>query len=278
MSHCDESAYFTQRTPRIVNAAKLNRAATRRKTGRFLAEGPNCVEGAIRTKNVIEIYATDAAEQHHEQLLADARAAGLPVHPINQRAADHLADTVTTTGLFALCHTDRALVAADEIIAAAASAGSRGLVAVAVDIADPGNAGTIIRMADALGAAGVIFAGQCVDPLGGKVLRSTAGSLFNIPVARHRDTTEVIAALQDHNVVTLATTMTAELTLGADELPAAPTAWLFGNEAHGLDQKVLGQADHTVAIPIVGAAESLNLATAAAMCLWESARGHTHPL
>ncbi|WP_295625254.1 RNA methyltransferase [uncultured Corynebacterium sp.] len=258
---------FTARTPRVVAASKLHRAAARRKAGRFLVEGFNSVDAAARAGAVREVFATADAADRHRGLLEFA---GRPVSLIDDGAAAALAETVTTTGLFAVCDADSALSSLDAAIAAGLDAG---VLVIPVECNDPGNAGTIIRMADALGAGGVVLAGDSVDPLGGKVVRSSAGSLFSVPVARVRDLGAVVAAVADAGFTTLATTMEADTILGRDALPEEPVAWLFGNEAHGLPADVLAGAGRRVSIPIRGGAESLNLATAAAMCLWETARG-----
>ncbi|MFD5867554.1 TrmH family RNA methyltransferase [Corynebacterium sp. NPDC060344] len=261
---------FTARTPRVVSASKLHRAAARRKAGRFLVEGFNSVDAAARADAIAEAFATDAAIDRHRDLVEAIAASGRPVSVIDDSAAAALAETVTTTGLFAVCGSDAVLSPLDRAIAAGVEAG---VLVVPVECNDPGNAGTIVRMADALGAGGVVLAGDSVDPLGGKVVRSSAGSVFNVPVARERDTDTVLRALADAGFATLATTMDADTILGRDELPAGPVAWLFGNEAHGLPAEILTGAGRRVSIPIRGGAESLNLATAAAMCLWETARG-----
>ena len=128
-------------------------------------------------------------------------------------------------------------------------------------------------MTDALGAGAVILAGDSVDPLNSKAVRSSAGSVFHTPVARERDIDLVMEKVREAGFTTLATAMDGALTLGADALPGGPVAWLFGNEAHGLSEEVTASAGASVSIPIQGKAESLNLATAAAMCLWETVRG-----
>src|SRR5699024_3089039 len=147
------------------------------------------------------------------------------------------------------------------------------LVAAPVHIADPGNTGTVIRLADAMGADAVVFAGDGVDPHNGKAVRASAGSLFHLPIARERDAGAAVAALRGAGLELLATAADGEVDLDtADEVLARPTAWLLGNEAHGLDPELAAAADHRVAIPIRGRAESLNLASAAAICLHASAR------
>jgi TrmH family RNA methyltransferase len=149
------------------------------------------------------------------------------------------------------------------------------LLAVCADVRDPGNAGTVIRCADAAGAGGVVLTGSSVDPYNGKAVRASVGSLFHLPLALEPGTAEVVAALQADGITVLAADGAGELDLDDaidDGLLAGRTAWLFGNEAWGLPDEVAALADHRVRIPIHGRAESLNLATAAALCLYASAR------
>ncbi|WP_156230773.1 TrmH family RNA methyltransferase [Corynebacterium occultum] len=262
----DFTEAFTERTPRIVNAAKLHRAAARKKAGIFLVEGENSVEAAVATGAARDVFVTEPAAERFREILITAGHMGVYVHPITERAADHLSDTVTTTGLFATCKPVLWTVGK-------ALQGRPKLVSVPVATAEPGNAGTLIRVSDAMGADAVVFAGETVDPLGGKVSRASAGSLFHIPVARQSNIDDVLGQLRAKGLNILATTADGEVELDdADELLAQPTAWLFGNEAHGLGEELLAKADHRVRIPIRGRAESLNLATAASICLYESAR------
>ncbi|MGW6695960.1 TrmH family RNA methyltransferase [Rhodococcus sp. NPDC054953] len=257
---------FTERTPRVVSAVKLHRGAERRRTGRFLAEGANSVTAALDTARIEELFVTTDAAVRHADLVERALAQRVRVSPVTDRAAKALGDTVTPPGLVAVCRT------VDVSLADALGARPR-LLAVPVAIADPGNAGTVIRVADAVGADAAILAGDSVDPHNGKSVRSSAGSVFHLPVARERDIDAVLAALTAAGVQVLATAADGEVDLdAADELLARPTAWLFGNEAHGLDPELAARADHRVRIPIHGRAESLNLATAAAICLYSSAR------
>ena len=257
---------FTERTPRVVNAAKLKRSAGRRKAKAFLAEGENAVEAAVATGAATDLFVTAEAAERFEEIVRAAGYMDVYTHAITDKAAEHLQDAVTTTGIFAVCKP--VLWTVPAILK-----GRPRLVAVCVETNDPGNAGTIIRIADAVGADAVIFAGDTVDPEAPKVVRSTAGSLFHIPVARDREVRRVIGQLEGAGLATLATTMSGELNLADPEDGLAqPTAWLFGNEAHGLEEEVLDAATARVSIPIHGNAESLNLATAAAICLWESSK------
>ncbi|MGO1949624.1 MAG: TrmH family RNA methyltransferase [Mycobacteriaceae bacterium] len=264
---------FTERTPRIVNSAKLHRAAARRKAGRFLAEGSNAVGSALRSGSVVEVYLTeDALESFGRDLdaLTGEDDRGTRVHLITDKAANQLSESVTTTGLFALC---------DDQLSDLDRAVTGNLVAVPVETSEPGNAGALVRVADATGAAGVVFAGASVDPQGGKAVRASAGSLFHLPVARHASVPEVVDHLHDQGFVVLATAGDGDVTLDEAASPQEDqppllqqrVAWLFGNEAHGLgDWQDL--ADIRVSIPMRGRAESLNLVTAAAICLYETAR------
>lgn len=257
---------FTERTPRVVSAVKLLRGAERRKTGRFLAEGENSVAEALACTTVHELFFTEHAGERYRALIETAHAAGVRTSLVTDRAVRAMSDTVTPPGVIAVCDL------LDVSLASAVTAETR-LLAVPVAIAEPGNAGTVIRVADAVGADAAILAGDSVDPHNGKCVRSSAGSLFHLPIVRERDTDAVLDALTAAGIQILATAADGEVDLDeADDLLARPTAWLFGNEAHGLDPAVAARADHRVRIPIRGRAESLNLATAASICLYASAR------
>ena len=243
----------------MAAAIKLHRHVGRRRAARFLAEGPNLVEAALRRGLVSEVFVTEAASVRFRSLLAD-----VPVHVVTERAAKELSDTVTPVGLVAVCATPE--VALADVIAA----GPR-LVAVAVEISEPGNAGTLIRIADAMGADAVVMAGNSVDPYNGKCLRASAGSIFSIPVVTESDAAKAVTALTDAGLQVLATTVDGEVSLD-DAALDAPTAWLFGPEAHGLPADLAAKATHRIRIPMPGNAESLNVASAAAICLYQSAR------
>jgi TrmH family RNA methyltransferase len=148
---------------------------------------------------------------------------------------------------------------------------------VCAEVRDPGNAGTVIRCADAMGAGAVVLAGASVDPHNGKAVRASAGSVFHLPVVVEPDSAGAVRRLRAAGLRVLAADGYGDLDLddATDQgLLAPPTAWLFGNEAHGLPEELAELADHRVRIPIHGRAESLNLATAAAICLHASARAH----
>lgn len=257
---------LTERSAQVVAAIKLHRQITRRRAQRFLAEGPHLVEAASARGLVRDIFATEAAAQRHAELLSTQHA---PVQLVTERAAKALSDTVTPAGLIAVCESPA--VDLVEVLARAPK-----LIAAAVQISEPGNAGTLIRVADAMGAAAVIFVGNSVDPYNGKCLRASAGSIFSIPVVIAREAATAVAELQAAGLQLLATTVDGEVSLDDADL-AAPTAWLFGPESHGLPADIAAAADHRVRIPMRGGAESLNVAAAAAICLYQSARAWRSP-
>jgi TrmH family RNA methyltransferase len=245
----------------VVAAVKLHRHTGRRRAARFLAEGPNLVEAALRRGVVSEVFATESAAQRFSALLADA-----PVELVTDKAAKALSDTVTPVGLVAVCEIP-------EVSLADVLSGDPRLVSVAVETSDPGNAGTLIRLADAMGADALILAGDSVDPYNAKCLRSSAGSIFSIPVLRVPETVDLIPQLIHAELVVMAATLDGEMSLDDVKLDV-PTAWLFGSEAHGLPGDVAAAADVRVTIPMAGGAESLNVAAAAAICLYQSAAAH----
>lgn len=242
----------------MAAAIKLQRHIGRRRAARFLAEGPNLVEAALRRGLVSEVFATEAALDRFAALLADA-----PVQVVTERAAKALSDTVTPVGLVAVCRMPE--VSLGEVLA-----GAPRLVAVAVETSEPGNAGTLIRLADAMGADAMILAGNSVDPFNGKCLRSSAGSIFGLPVVQAPDVDALMAALRAAGLQVLATTLDGETSLPEVDL-TAPTAWLFGSEAHGLSPEIAAAAAtlRLSALPRMGIVTRAS--AAAAICLYASA-------
>jgi TrmH family RNA methyltransferase len=179
---------------------------------------------------------------------------------------DAMADTVTPQGFVAVC-------SQFPISARALFAESPRLVVVLEEVRDPGNAGTIIRAADSAGADGVVLTGRSVDLYNPKVVRATTGSLFHLPVAVGADLATIAGRAREAGLQTIAADIKGEDLLEARRagILARPTAWVFGNEARGLDDADLALLDRSLAVPIYGHAESMNLATAASVCLYESA-------
>jgi len=257
---------LTTRSGRLKQARRLARRRVRTETGLFLAEGAKSVREAVTVPgNLVEVFATSEAYAAH----ADLRAAApdVPWHACEPEAVASLAGAVTPQGLVAVCRVLHAPL--DDVLA------TSGDLVVCADVRDPGNAGTVVRTADASGATGVVLAGHSVDPYNDKTVRATVGSLWHLPIALATDAAAVVAAVRGSGRLVLAADGAGEVDLfaaEADGLLDRPVAWLLGNEAWGLPDDLAALADHRVAIPIRGRAESLNLATAAAVCLYASAR------
>lgn len=262
------------RSPRVKAARQLAKRALRQRARQFLAEGPQAVGEALAAGGVVtQLFVTAAAQARYANLIGLASAQGADVHAVSGEVMTELAQTITPQGVLAVC--DFIDVDLDRL-----TAGQPRLAVVLANVRDPGNAGTVLRTADAAGAGGVIFAGSSVDPYNSKCVRASAGSLFHLPVVTGPPAAEAVGALRERGLRVLAADGGASTTL--DDLQLAgrlgqPTAWLFGNEAWGLPSDVLDLADDAVAVPIYGRAESLNLAAAAAVCLYASARAQQSP-
>lgn len=265
-------ASHEQLTPRSGRVKSARRLATRRfrtDAREFIAEGPQAVREAMQLPGVVlEVFATQPATDHHHELAAVARSHSIAWQVVDEDVVTLLSDTVQPQGLVARCRfVDRSL---DDVLAERPR-----LLVVCADIRDPGNAGTVIRCADAAGAGGVVFTGSSVDPFNPKSVRASVGSVFHVDLVVDPNVAGVVARLKHAGIRVLAADGTADLELPeADRsgLLAGPTAWLMGNEAWGLPESVRALADQVVAVPIYGRAESLNLATAAAVCLYASAQ------
>lgn len=268
---------FTERTPRVVSASKLHRAAARRKAGAFLAEGANSVEAAVAVGVATEVFMTPDALDRHAALVGKVSHAGITLSAVTERAMSGLSATVTPPGLVAVCRriVHDASEPADQVGDAEGKAPR--IVAVGQALAEPGNVGTLIRAADALGADQVWLTTDSADPEGPKAVRASAGSVFHMPVVRGMSIDDVPGRAREAGLTLLVATGDGDVDITSQqgkELLAAPTAWVFGNEAHGVASALRDAADARVRIPLRGRAESLNIATAAAICLHSSASAH----
>jgi TrmH family RNA methyltransferase len=262
------------RAPRVNAARRLVKRAFRDRDGRFLAEGPQaCREAAALPGVLVELYVTAEAADRHPDILAAARAGGADVVLASGEVVASLSGTVTPQGMVGVC--TRLEASLDALLATGPS-----LVAVLAHARDPGNVGTVIRCADAAGVAGVVVTEASVDPFNPKAVRASAGSLFHLPVVTGPSVADTVAALRGAGLRVLAADGAGEPDL--DDLLdegslSVPTAWVFGNEAWGLPEATRALCDDVVRVPIHGRAESLNLATAAAVCLYASARAQRRP-
>jgi len=265
------------RSPRVKAARQLARRSARQRSRLFLAEGPQAVREALgwspgpglRDGLVTELFVTAAAQARYADLVGQAADRGAAVHAVSGEVMAELAQTITPQGLLAVCRF------VDVPLEGLTAAAAPRLVVLLANVRDPGNAGTVLRTADAAGADGVIFSDASVDPYNSKCVRASAGSVFHLPVVVGSPLRQATAALREAGLQILAADGSADTDLArleADGTLARPTAWLFGNEAWGLPADLLALADQAVAVPIYGRAESLNLAAAAAVCLYASAR------
>ena len=190
--------------------------------------------------------------------------ADVPIIEVSDLVMDKLADTKTPQGVVAV------VSQFDVTLGELLESGPQ-LIAILDQARDPGNGGTVLRAADAAGADAVIFTTDSVDLYNPKLVRSTAGSILHVPCVIEQDPKELIAALKAAGIQVFAASAGGKLITEMGEQLSKPTAWIFGNEAHGVSEEMLEMADEIVALPIYGAAESLNLATAASVCLYASA-------
>lgn len=265
------SDVLSVRSARVQAVRRLTKRTFRNRERRFLAEGPQAVREAVESPGgVLQVFATREAAGRHGDIMATATASGADVAVVSPEILAAVSQTVTPQGIAAVCpFLD---VPLDQVV----QSGPR-LVVVLADARDPGNAGTVIRTADAAGADAVVMAGATVDPYNGKCVRASAGSIFHLPLSIHAAVDDAMRALRSVGLQVLAADGD-----GAEDLDEAAdrgrldgaTAWVFGNEAWGLPAATRDLADRVVSVPIHGRAESLNLATAAAVCLYASARAH----
>ncbi|MCT2022080.1 TrmH family RNA methyltransferase [Kocuria marina] len=287
------------RADRVKDVAGLTRRSVRSKRGLFRAEGPQNVREALLLAladspapglpRLDAVYVTLQELDRHPVIAADlaalAERGDVFVRAVTPEVLAAMTDAVTPQGMLAVCRF--ACESSDDDVAR--TLGAARLVGVLVRVQDPGNAGTVIRTADAAGSDAVLCTPGTVDPFNPKSVRSSAGSLFHVPVLTGVELADVVAAAREHGMGLLAadghaSVAVSELAdaavLRAAGAPAAdaaypleqPTAWLFGNEAQGLSEAEVEAADVSVAVPLYGAAESLNVATAATVCLYASAQ------
>jgi len=302
MTERPDTELTNPRAERVRRVSRLSGRSARSRHRQFLVEGPQGVREAVRhvPSQVRDVYLTGDAARRYPEIVAAARAGGCYLHAGTEEVLHAMSPDAQ--GVLAVLSEEGPTTTPDlaDLAALNDGAGPR-LVAVLARVGDPGNAGTVIRAADAAGADAVVLAAGSVDLLNPKVVRSTAGSLFHLPVVTGHALADVLATLRGaYRPVVLAADGAGEwdlddlldradldgLPVDADELTATalvapdltgPTVWVFGNEAHGLAEEERALCDAAVRVPIHGLAESLNLATAATVCLYASARVQRRP-
>ena len=266
---------LSAKSGRVKTARRLARRNSRAEQGLFLAEGAKALTEALHCGGVVEVFASEAASEEYAALRKAVDDAGVPWLLSDDAAVSSLSGAVTPQGIVAVCRfLDVDLNTLLDPTSVELVETPHTLV-ICADVRDPGNAGTVIRTADGSGADGVVLAGHSVDPYNDKTVRATVGSLWHLPVALHDEPAEVVRRAQAAGFVVLAADGAGETDLfeaEASGLLDGKIAWLFGNEAWGLPDELAALADHRVSIPIYGRAESLNLSTAAAVCLYAGAR------
>jgi TrmH family RNA methyltransferase len=256
------------RSPKVRAVAKLGKKERRAEARMFLVEGPQALREAMayRPELIVDVFLTQAARDRHTDLVATAEEKSIELTVCTEAVINQMADTVTPRGVVAVCEF------VDATLQKVVDSSPR-LIALLHEVKDPGNVGNIIRTADAAGADAVILTKESVDVFNPKVVRATTGSLFHLPVVTGVELEDVVVALKKAGVRVLATDAAGESLVDIRNagVLTAPTAWLLGNEAHGLSDDDETLADAIVSVPIYGSAESLSLQTAAAVCLYESA-------
>ena len=257
------------RADRVRSVRALSKRSVRARTGRYAVEGPQGVREAVRYagSRVRDVYVTsEALGRYAGDIVEPARAARLWVHEVTPEVLAAMAGTDAPQGVLAVVDSDAPTLA--DVLAPRPR-----LLVLLTHVRDPGNAGTVIRGADAAGADAVLVSEASVDVESPKVVRSTAGSLFHLPVVTGLDVAATLATLSSHGIRTYAADG-AGTTLLPDADLSVPHCWVMGNEAWGLDEEVRAACDEVVRVPIHGRAESLNLAMAATVCLYASAGQH----
>lgn len=256
------------RSPRVRRVAALQKKSDRRETGQFLVEGPQSLREALTFKPELlqEVFATPTALEKHRDLAQLARQHDIEIEYISEDVLNAMSETITPQGFVAVCQQfPKSMKTIFD--------GQPKLVVIMEEVRDPGNAGTIIRAADAAGADAVVLSGRSIDVFSPKVVRSTTGSIFHLPVGIAEELGAAIEAAKQAGLQVIAADISGDdlTSARAEGLLKQPTAWVFGNEARGLTDEDLARTDRALRVPIYGQAESMNLATAASVCLYESA-------
>jgi TrmH family RNA methyltransferase len=251
------------RHPSVQRLRRLSgRRSARSAEGAFVVDGPTLLADALDAGVAVEEVVAEPGCP--EDLLARAAAAGAVVRRVADGVLARVTDTVTPQPVAAV-----ARFADVPVLDAAAVAGPLALVLVGVG--DPGNAGTLLRSAEAAGAGAVLFCDGSVDPHGPKCVRGSAGSVFRLAVVRSADAGDALGRLAAAGLTTVAT-----LARGAEPYDrvdlARPVALVLGSEAHGLPDALAERVDQAVTIPMAGRTESLNVGMAGTILCFESLR------
>lgn len=256
---------------RIRKVAGLSRRSARSRSGLVRVEGPQAVAELLHSApegTVTDLFVTEAGAEARPELLDFAQstvsAGGLHIHIVSPQVEKAMSDAAQ--GWIA--------VARFEAFPSVPSSPEGTLALILPATQDPGNAGTLIRLADACGASTVFMGQDCADATSPKVIRASVGSVFHVPTPRFQDLQAVVAALRAEGWIIVGTSLSGDVMLTpvtASTWSDKKVAWVMGNEAHGLGPIEQACCDVLVSIPMFGRAESLNVTSAATLCLWMSA-------
>jgi RNA methyltransferase, TrmH family len=239
----------------------------------FVAEGAELLRTALRAGVPIEsVYVAPegSADGPTSQACEEAARAGARLFPLAAGVIERVADTVTPQPILSVLP----MLSGPEPWAHAEPE-SAPFIVVLVDVRDPGNAGTVLRTADASGANAVVFSRDSVDPYNPKTVRASAGSIFHVPFGVWEDPVALATLLSTAGYRTVATVVEGGLDYTRMDW-SVPTALFLGNESAGLGQDVLAATGQSVAIPMEGQAESLNVGVACAILSFEALRQRRH--
>lgn len=258
------------KSARVSEVRKLQHRRHRVDRGAFVAEGPQAVREAVHSRRLRELYCTSAGMAEYPEIISGATECGAQVVEVTAAVMAAMCETENPQGLLAVCDLVT-LEVSDLLLVAKADLAPR--IVILDRLSDPGNVGTIIRTAAALGVQGVILTSGSVDPHNGKCVRASAGSMFHMPLASDVEAVHLGEQVQAAGFLIATTEVSGSTILSGEamaEFASRPLAWVFGNEAHGVDSWWHDAADLHVRIPITDRAESLNVASAAAICIYET--------
>ena len=250
---------------KIKEVLDVKKRKVRDKNAPFLIEGPHLIEMALNSGNQVNdvLFSTSfALKEEGQQFLGRLSKHTKNIFEVSEHVIARISDTETTQGIVA--------VSACKSVSLEDLRPETALIVVIDGVQDPGNLGAIIRTADAAAAAAVITLPGTCDAFKQKTVRSTAGSIFNIPVI-YADLQALLKWLRLNKIKLVVTSLDSDRTVFEERLET-PLALVFGNEAHGVCEEIISAADLLLKVPIYGHAESLNVASAAAVCIYEVAR------
>jgi TrmH family RNA methyltransferase len=255
--------------PKIKGLLDIKRRKGTDRHSPFLIEGPHLIEMALKRGSQINdvlFSAEFSSKENGQEFLKKLSKHTKNIFEVSEHIIARLADTETTQGIIAVS-------ACRSLSLEGLRPGAGALIVVIDGVQDPGNLGAIIRTSDAAAADAVILLPGTCDAFMQKTIRSTAGSIFNIPVI-YADLQALLQWLRLNKIKLGVTSLDTDKTIFEERL-VGPLALVFGNEAHGVSKEIINAADLLLKVPIFGHAESLNVASAAAICLYEAQRQRT---